>query len=83
MRASEQESTGSAGVSAVCAKFEMIGWAPARNEAHDLGTDLLVAARDFRRFDRGLIAGVQVNLTEPRADVGQFDVLIGPPGRPS
>lgn len=60
MRASEQESTGSAGVSAVCANFELIGWAPARNEAHDLGTDLLVAARDFRRFDRGLIVGVQV-----------------------
>ena len=60
MRASEQESTGSAGVSIVCSKFEMIGWAPARNEAHDLGTDLLVAARDLRRFDRGLIVGVQV-----------------------
>ena len=43
MRSSEQEATGSAGVSATCSLFEKIGWAPARNEAHDLGTDLLVA----------------------------------------
>ena len=31
-----------------------------RNADHDLGTDLLVQARDERRFDRGLIVGVQV-----------------------
>jgi len=41
-------------------KFERIGWGPVRNEAHDLGTDLLVQARDSRRFDRGLIVGAQV-----------------------
>src|SRR6266508_1723082 len=41
-------------------KFERIGWGPVRNEAHDLGTDLLVQARDSRRFGRGLIVGVQV-----------------------
>lgn len=60
MRASDQEQTGGAGASEVCAKFERIGWGPVPNHAHDLGTDLLVQARDDRRFDRGLIVGVQV-----------------------
>ena len=60
MRASEEEQTSTAGVSEVCAKFERIGWGPVRNSDHDLGTDLLVLARDPRRFDRGLIVGVQV-----------------------
>jgi hypothetical protein len=60
VRATEQEQTGGAGVSEVMGKFERIGWGPVRNEAHDLGTDLLVQARDSRRFDRGLIVGAQV-----------------------
>ena len=60
MRASEQEQTSTVGVSEVSAKFERIGWGPVRNSDHDLGTDLLVLARDPRRFDRGLIVGVQV-----------------------
>lgn len=60
MRASEQEQTGGAGTHEVMAKFERIGWGPVRNDAHDLGTDLLVEARDGRRFQRGLIVGVQV-----------------------
>ncbi len=60
MRSSEQERIGSAGVSATCSLFERIGWAPVRNDAHDLGTDLLVAARDPRRFERGVVVGVQV-----------------------
>ncbi|MCP4308719.1 MAG: DUF4365 domain-containing protein [bacterium] len=64
MRASEQEQTGGAGVSEVCAKFERIGWGPVQNQAHDLGTDLLVQAGDRRRFDRGLIVGVQVKAGE-------------------
>ncbi len=60
MRAQEQEQTGGAGISEVSAKFQRIGWGPVPNGAHDLGTDLLVQARDRRRFDRGLIVGVQV-----------------------
>ncbi|MBN8727002.1 MAG: DUF4365 domain-containing protein [Xanthomonadales bacterium] len=41
--------------------FERIRWAPLENrDRHDLGTDLLVAARDPRRFDRGALIGVQV-----------------------
>lgn len=60
MRASEQEQTGGAGVSEVSANLQRIGWGPVPNHEHDLGTDLLVQARDDRGFDRGLIVGVQV-----------------------
>ena len=41
MRASRQQQTGNAGLSAVCSHFELIGWGPVPNEKHDLGTDLL------------------------------------------
>lgn len=64
MRASQQEQTGGAGAHEVSSNFERIGWGPIPNEAHDLGTDLLVQARDLRRFDRGLIIGVQVKAGE-------------------
>lgn len=60
MRAHETEQTGGAGVSEVTAKFQRIGWGPVPNHDHDLGTDLLIQARDSRRFDRGLIVGAQV-----------------------
>ena len=60
MRASDQEQIGGTGVSAVCRDFQAIGWGPVPNQQHDLGTDLLVLARDRRRFDRGLVVGVQV-----------------------
>src|SRR6056297_1828675 len=61
MRASRNSSTGSVGETEVAALFERIGWAPIENpQQHDLGTDLFVAARDPRRFDRGVLVGVQV-----------------------
>lgn len=61
MRASEESSTGGVGAAEVAGLFERIRWAPLENrERHDLGTDLLVAARDPRRFDRGALIGVQV-----------------------
>lgn len=61
MRASEESSTGGIGVTEVAGLFERIRWAPVENrDRHDLGTDLLVAARDPRRFDRGALVGVQV-----------------------
>ena len=74
MRASEQSSTGGVGVTEVAGLFERIKWAPVENrDRHDLGTDLLVAARDPRRFDRGLVVGVQVKggtsyFNEPEVD---------------
>lgn len=61
MRASEESSTGGVGVTEVAGLFERIRWAPLENrDRHDLGTDLLVAVRDPRRFDRGALVGVQV-----------------------
>lgn len=60
MRASPQESTGTAGLSDVMGNFERIGWGPVPNAQHDLGTDLFLMARDVRRFDRGLVVGAQV-----------------------
>ena len=60
VRASEQELIGTRGMKAVCGGFLAIGWGPVPNQEHDLGTDLLVLARDRRRFDRGLVVGVQV-----------------------
>jgi Domain of unknown function (DUF4365) len=60
VRASQQEQTSGVGVSRVTADFQLIGWAPVPNAQHDLGTDLLVQARDARGFDRGLPVGVQV-----------------------
>lgn len=77
MRGSEQEQTGGAGVSEVSAKFQRIGWGPVPNDVHDLGTDLLVQARDRRRFDRGSIVGAQVKAgaswfaDEHRNDAGE------------
>lgn len=74
MRASEESSTGGVGVTEVAGLFERIRWAPLENrDRHDLGTDLLVAARDPRRFDRGALIGVQVKggkswFTEPVQD---------------
>jgi hypothetical protein len=73
VRASRQESTSTAGVSEVAAKFERIGWGPVQNSAHDLGTDLLVAARDARRFERGLVIGAQVKAGQSWFDDEQRD----------
>lgn len=60
MRASEQERVAETGISEAKSKFQRLGWGPVENREHDLGTDLLVQARDNRRFSRGLIVGVQV-----------------------
>jgi len=60
VRASPQEQTGEVGVSEVTADLQRIGWGPVHlNARHDLGTDLFVQVRDVRRFDRGLLVGVQ------------------------
>ncbi|MCQ3810808.1 MAG: DUF4365 domain-containing protein [Acidimicrobiia bacterium] len=60
MRVSEQVRTERKGLRKVRDAFEGIGWGPVPNPEHDLGTDLLVMARDERRFDRALIVGAQV-----------------------
>lgn len=60
MRASQPEQTGGVGISEVTSAFQRLGWGPAVNYQHDLGTDLLVQARDERLQDLRLIIGVQV-----------------------
>jgi hypothetical protein len=60
MRASQQEQTGGTGISEVVAAFQRLGWGPAINHQHDLGTDLFLQAREERGYDLGLIVGAQV-----------------------
>jgi hypothetical protein len=60
VRVSKQEKTELKGLRKVRDAFEGIGWGPVPNAEHDLGTDLLVQARDDRGFDRALIVGAQV-----------------------
>lgn len=60
MRASQSEQTGGIGISDVTSAFQRLGWGPAINYQHDLGTDLFVQARDERLQDLRLIIGVQV-----------------------
>lgn len=59
MRAGTTEAKGTSGQSHVKAWLEEREWAVAPNIEHDLGTDLWVQPRD-RRFDIGLILGIQV-----------------------
>ncbi|WP_326724696.1 DUF4365 domain-containing protein [Streptomyces sp. NBC_00243] len=80
MRGSPQEQTGAIGANEVSGNFERINWGPVPNSMHDLGTDLLVQARDSRLFDRGLIVGVQVKggpswFGEPEVDPNNGDVI--------
>lgn len=41
------------GVLAAMTALERIGWGPIENSTQDLGTDLLIHARDHRQFERG------------------------------
>lgn len=60
MRSTDRQAVAAEGISLTCLLFERLGWAPIRNDPHDLGTDLWVEVRDHRRFMPGLIIGVQV-----------------------
>ncbi len=60
MRAPKTEATGTSGQSFVKAHFEKLGWGVMPNPEHDLGTDMIVQARDDGGFDLGLLLGVQV-----------------------
>ncbi|MBT2270254.1 DUF4365 domain-containing protein [Rhodococcus qingshengii] len=60
MRASETEQTGNIGETAVALAFKRLGWHVAPNPAGEVGTDLLLQARDGRRFDLAAIIGAQV-----------------------
>jgi hypothetical protein len=60
MRAPKTEATGTSGQSFVKAHFEKLGWGVMPNPEHDVGTDMLVQARDDAGIDLGLLLGVQV-----------------------
>jgi hypothetical protein len=60
VRASKQEQTGGAGLNEVAGAFERIGWGPAVNQPHDLGTDLWLQVRDARQVNLGMMVGAQV-----------------------
>lgn len=64
MRGSETEQTGNIGEQAVTLKFTRLGWHVAPNPAGEVGTDLLLQARDERRFDHGAFIGAQVKSGE-------------------
>jgi hypothetical protein len=59
-RASESSLKGSRGQTAVKGKFEDLDWGPVPVHEHDDGTDFFVQVRDKRRFELGLLLGVQV-----------------------
>lgn len=70
MRAPKTEATGTSGQTFVKAHFEQLGWGVMPNPEHDLGTDMVLQARDEAGFDLGVLLGVQVksgrsNFKEP------------------
>ena len=71
-QASLQEIVGTSGQSRVTAQLEELGWGVVSNPYHDLGTDLWLMARDDRRFDLGLLVGVQVKTSETRSDTSKY-----------
>ena len=71
-QASPQETIGTAGQSNVSGQFEELNWGVAPNPYHDLGTDLWLMARDDRRFDLGLLVGVQVKTSKNRTSGGKY-----------
>ena len=56
----EHQQDAKRGETAVNLQFQEIGWGTIADKSDDLGTDLLLKARDSRRFDLGLFLGVQV-----------------------
>lgn len=61
MRATRQNPAGGAGLSHVREKFKDLNWGPIENSgAHDLGVDLFLQVRDWRRFDTAVLVCAQV-----------------------
>jgi Domain of unknown function (DUF4365) len=60
VRASKTQGTGILGIEAVEKAFSTLIWAPLNTSKFDIGTDLVLMARDARRFDLGLYVGAQV-----------------------
>ena len=73
MRAPKNNRLGTTGQTRVKGQFEDMDWGPLPNLEHDIGTDLFVMVRDARRFDLGVVLGVQVKagsswFREPQRD---------------
>jgi hypothetical protein len=60
MRTSDTQRTEILGIGAVEKAFSALHWAPLNTSKFDIGTDLVLMARDARRFDLGLYIGAQV-----------------------
>jgi hypothetical protein len=79
MQGSSTEKTASLGINAVWSAFVAIDWGVAENTRHDIGTDLLLLARDEGMFELGLFVGAQVK-TGPyycRRPAREGDVIKG------
>jgi len=67
-RAPQNEAVATAGESETMADFERLGWGAVVNGRHDNGTDLILWARDLRRFDVGVFVGAQVKTGDSQFD---------------
>ena len=56
----ENQQKGRRGETAVNLQFQEIDWTPIADKSDDLGTDFWVQVRNSRRYDLGLLLGVQV-----------------------
>lgn len=73
VRGSATEATGTSGASFVKGQLEELGWGVVGNTEHDNGTDLLLEARDERRYSLHVLLGAQVKsgpswFNEPETD---------------
>ncbi len=76
----ENQQKGKQGETAVALKFLEIDWGTVPNTSEDLGTDIWVQVRDDRRFDLGLLLGVQVKTGSTcfnKPKTGDEGALIG------
>jgi hypothetical protein len=60
VRTSKTQRTEILGIEAVEKGFSALNWAPLNTSKFDIGTDLVLMARDARMFDLGLYVGAQV-----------------------
>src|ERR1700722_19968954 len=60
MRSSESQRMGLLGIKAAEKAFVALNWGPLNTSEIDIGTDLVLMARDARLFDLGLYVGAQV-----------------------
>jgi hypothetical protein len=77
VRSSNTQRTGILGIEAVEKALSALNWAPLNTSKFDIGTDLVLMARDARMFDLGLYVGAQVksgssHFKKPAKDGGEI-----------